>query len=101
MGVGIILVAVAVWAFQVYLWLRYGNWLPLPTGTVLGIYPGTVNSVIVWRGVARIIVWLLEQPFSALALILGVIVTMAGFRVADNRRQRAFMLDDEEKWRDR
>ncbi len=63
--------AIILLAYQAFLWLREGQWTPIPVSSILEIinidYYSTVD--ISWTGTQKIVVWLLDLPLS-----LGIFV---------------------------
>ena len=56
--------------YQAVLWLREGQWTPIPISSVLNKFSIDYNSVvdISWAGIQKILVWILDLPLS-----LGII----------------------------
>ena len=68
LGALIILAAVLVFFYQVYLWLRAGTWAPMPFYLFfhwLGIDLSPVFNM-EWQGVKKIIIFVLELPLSVM-----------------------------------
>ena len=62
-------------AFQVYRWLRTGEWLPLPISVVFQFFDIDVALLYEptdWYGAAKLGQWLVDLPLSLGAPILGV-----------------------------
>jgi len=63
------LIGPAIFAWQCFMWLKYGYWHPVPVTAAfqnLGIpYPTTE-----WAGVQKMIDWVLDLPLSLTALLL-------------------------------
>jgi hypothetical protein len=78
-----------IFAWQCFVWLRYGYWHPVPVAAAfqnLDIsYPRTE-----WAGVRKMIDWVLELPLSLTAWLLwvGVFASVIAFIDAHNRRKR-------------
>lgn len=68
--------AVCILVYQAVLWLKEGEWTPIPISSVLGKldidYYAVVN--IRWAGAQKIVVWLLDLPLSFGTVVLGSLV---------------------------
>jgi hypothetical protein len=73
-----LLAAFPVIAYQVYLWLKFGQWVPIPLVEALELsginYLPVVNTS--WEGVQKIGVWIIRLPLSIVVFVLGC---MAGY----------------------
>lgn len=59
--------------YQVFLWLREGQWTPIPISSVLGKLNIDYYSLvdISWAGAQKILVWLLDLPLSLGIFVFG------------------------------
>ena len=76
-GGAAVIAAVVVWLSQVLAWLEHG-WMPAyPIAdlwfAVFGDFP-----VISWKGVEKIVYWVLDQNAGLAAFLLGVILLLSG-----------------------
>jgi hypothetical protein len=72
---GLILGGVGVFFYQVYLWLKYAMWAPMPVATALasmGFDYYSSISAIRWAGIQKILTWLIDLPLSVCLIVLGV-----------------------------
>lgn len=62
-----------VFAYQVYLWLKLGQWTPMPLWTLLEWAKFDFSSLnnIDWLGVQTIIAWVLNLPLSVSLVAIG------------------------------
>lgn len=73
LGLLIILVALSVFIYQVYLWLRTGTWTPMPFYLLfswLGVDLSPIGNM-EWQGIKKIIIFVLEFPLSVMLILLG------------------------------
>jgi hypothetical protein len=76
LGLLIILVAISVFIYQVYLWLRTGTWTPMPFYLIfnwLGVDLSPIGNM-EWQGIKKIIIFILEFPLSVMLFLLGFTV---------------------------
>ena len=67
------LAGVATLLSQAYLWLRLGEWIPMPLSALfewLGIDYSFVASL-VWTDAQRIMVWIFDSPLSLVLIAFG------------------------------
>jgi hypothetical protein len=63
----------AVFLYQLYLWLKLGQWISMPLSTVfqwLGFDYSSVTDF-AWIGVQKLVVWSLDLPLSAMSIVAG------------------------------
>ena len=67
------LFGVGVFIYQMYLWLRLGQWVPMPLSTVLVWFGFDYSSTthIAWMGVQKLVVWGLDLPLSVMSILTG------------------------------
>ncbi|MBI3774371.1 MAG: hypothetical protein HY273_02250 [Gammaproteobacteria bacterium] len=78
---------------QIYLWLRSGEWIPMPLSALaewMGIeYPNMIHSV--WPSAQKILAWFFDFPLSLTFIVLGV---AAGFLAWYGRVRRGRRLNN-------
>lgn len=76
-GVGVLI-------YQLYLWLKLGEWVSMPLSTLLVWLGFDYSSItnIAWVGVQKLVVWCLDLPLSIAAIMLGFAIGyLVGFLV--------------------
>ena len=66
------LVAIGILGYQGYMWLKHGEWLPLPFYWLFAYNGIDLSSVasLEWGGVKKVLVWILELPLSLMMFLL-------------------------------
>ncbi len=79
--VGVVVVAiicgVGIFAWQIYAWLKFGDWISIPLSTGLEIIGFDLTSIYHppdWFGVMKIIRWFLDWPLSLCLPIIAALV---------------------------
>ena len=72
--------AICLVGYQGFLWLKHGQWTPIPISSILDKlnvdYFSLVN--ISWTGAQKIIIWLLDLPLSrGIVVFCGIIGSLA------------------------
>jgi hypothetical protein len=75
-GIGVVM-------YQVFLWLKAGEWVPISVFKVVApVLPPTFINWIVyptdWRGVNKIINSVFDLPMSAVAIVVGISLSIFG-----------------------
>ena len=67
------LAAICLVAYQVYLWLKEGQWTSIPISSLFGPLGIDYYSVIdiSWAGAQKILIWLLDLPLGVGLIALG------------------------------
>lgn len=76
--------AVCLLGYQAFLWLKEGQWTPIPISSVLGKLNIDYYSLvdISWAGAQKIVVWLLELPLSLGIIVFGGLIgVLVGYLV--------------------
>lgn len=84
-------------AFQAFVWLKTGNWMPLPLSELLQYLPDNIAPIMRpfvrwlssphdWIGVHRLVAWILDLPLSAAAMIIGGIICGTGAVLYDRSK---------------
>ncbi len=62
--------------YQAYYWLRYEEWVSIPLSKVLNIFNIHSDRVLNTdgKGAQDILIWLLQQPFSAVIFITTLLM---------------------------
>lgn len=71
-------------AYQIYLWLKLGQWTPMPLWTLLewADYDFSSLNNIDWLGIQKIIAWVLDLPLSLSMVVIGFVLGgMVGYLV--------------------
>jgi hypothetical protein len=98
-GGWIMLAGASVFGYQCYLWLRDGEWTPMPVFRSLheiGLVTdaglaGLVNAIegTEWRGLQKIVAWVIGEvitlPASAALFFVGLGIVLLGLHYADRR----------------
>jgi hypothetical protein len=68
--------AICLLGYQTFLWLKEGQWTPMPISSIFGILGFDYYSVIdvSWAGVQKILIWLLDLPLSLGLIVFGCVV---------------------------
>jgi hypothetical protein len=68
--------AICLLGYQAFLWLKEGQWTPIPISSVLGKLNIDYYSLvdISWAGAQKIVVWLLDLPLSLGIVVFGGLV---------------------------
>ena len=93
-----ILSAVSIFVYQGYIWFRMGSWLSLPTSKfILPLLPDEILNWLLeptdWVGVAKVIIWLLDIPFSLMLLIVGFLFFVLGENISESWSKVEFKED--------
>lgn len=80
-----ILGAAAIILYQVYHWLKFGQWIEMPFSNILSKVDISISneSQFKWKGVAKIFIWIFKQSSALVMAILGFIITTIGFNTMD------------------
>jgi hypothetical protein len=73
--------AIMLLAYQAYLWLKEGQWTPIPISSVLGKFNIDYYSIIniSWTGAQKIVVWLFDLPLSfGIVVLSGITGALVG-----------------------
>jgi hypothetical protein len=70
------LLPIGILAYQIYLWLKHGEWHPIPVSSALSYLDVNLTSIynMEWQGAKKIILWLLNLPFSFVIFISTVVI---------------------------
>lgn len=60
--------------WQAYEWLKDGYWTPLPVSKMFLYFDWPFPVITQWRGVQKILDWLLDIPLSAAVFVLCIAV---------------------------
>jgi hypothetical protein len=77
---GLVLGGACVFFYQVYLWLKYAMWAPIPISTALasmGFDYYSALSTIRWTGIQKILEWLIDLPLSGSLVMAGLLFSTA------------------------
>lgn len=77
---GLVLGGACVFFYQVYLWLKYAMWAPMPISTALafmGVDYYSSISAIRRAGMQKILEWLIDLPLSASLAVAGLLLSIA------------------------
>lgn len=80
-----------IFLYQLYLWLRLGQWVSFPVSTLIVWLGFDYSSVtdIAWIGVRKLVVWILELPLSIASIVAGFAIGYAvGYLVTSAREFR-------------
>lgn len=68
--------AICILGYQAFLWLKDGQWTPIPISSILGKLNIDYYSLvdISWAGAQTIVVWLLDLPFSVGMVVFGGLI---------------------------
>lgn len=77
-GIGALsfLAGATTFCYQLYLWLKLGEWVPLPISTVF-TWVGIDYSLLTsdqWLGLQKIIVWVLDLPMFLMLPLFGIAI---------------------------
>ena len=86
-GYSIMLGAVIIFLYQVFAWLKLGQWVEIPFSTILSKIGISISDVsqFQWKGVAKIFMWIYRQSSVFVMMILGFVVTIFGSYVRNYR----------------
>lgn len=76
----------AVIGFQIFYWLKTGDWFPLSFVDALdyiGIDASGLKYTSDWRGLARAVLWVLELPLSLTIIGVGFALVFIGGKVSE------------------
>lgn len=76
--------AVCLLGYQAFLWLKEGQWTPIPISSVFGKLNIDYYSFIdiSWAGAQKIVVWLLDLPLSLGIIVFGGLIgVLVGYLV--------------------
>ena len=84
-ALGAILGSIGVWAYQVYGWLRFGEWTPYPLINELpySFISSLENGLAEWQGVAKIVAWFLSINLGVWLLPLWGVCFGVGAAMSD------------------
>jgi hypothetical protein len=70
------LAGVGVFLYQIYLWLKLGQWVSMPLSTMIVWLGFDFSSVtnITWIGIQKLVVWSLDLPLSIVSIIAGLAI---------------------------
>ncbi len=86
-GTAAFLGALTVLGFQVYSWAKSGEWTPIPVSMIAGFllgHPLLGDELSGWKGIARIVQWIMDLPISGVLFAMGVCL-IPGFAIAEDR----------------
>lgn len=72
--------------YQAFLWLREGQWTPIPISSVLGKFNIDYYSLvdISWAGAQKIVVWFLDLPLSlGIVVFGGLFGALVGYLISE------------------
>ena len=80
-----ILCAAAIILYQVYHWLKIGQWIEMPFYNILSKVDISIGneSQFEWKGIAKIFIWISNQSSALVMAILGFIITIIGRNTMD------------------
>ena len=83
LGIGLMTTGFCILIYQIFHWLKFGNWLELPLAYVLYIFPKNFVSWVVepnkWMGLNKIVQWILfEISIPMASFFLGVAIMIYG-----------------------
>jgi len=70
--------------YEVFVWLKHGEWPHLPFSTVLAwlnLDPFTLVASIEWQGIKKILLWCLELPLSVGLMGSGAVLGSAFYAI--------------------
>ena len=76
----------AVVGFQIFYWLKTGDWFPLllvDASDYIGIDASGLKYTSDWRGLARAVLWVLELPLSLTIIGVGLALAFIGGKVRE------------------
>lgn len=65
-----------IWVYQIFHWLRYGNWYAIPATTVIPI--DRFAHLFYWVGIQKIILWFSDLPLAIYCIVFGIWIGGAG-----------------------
>ena len=81
------LAALGCWAYQGYLWLRWGYWAPLSLNAVLHVQDATVTAI-EWHVLVQIMTWVLDLNLGITLMALGMVLRVMRRGGGQEREQR-------------
>ncbi len=71
-----LVVAVAVYIYQGYQWLKTGMWVSVPLYELLGWFGFNYSAAdtIEWLGIRKVLLWILEAPLFWVLTFLGPVI---------------------------
>lgn len=65
--------------YQFYYWLKIGRWFSMPFSVILSkVISLNYLHHLEWKGISKILLWIVKQPSSLLLIICGCIITVIG-----------------------
>jgi len=78
-GFLLILTGVSVFFYQCYFWLKSEIWLEMPLRKILAIDEIPFDNLKTdWKGIQKIVLWLIEQSSALAITIIGYVTTVIG-----------------------
>jgi hypothetical protein len=74
--------------YQTYWWMKEGIWHSLPLSVVWVWGFGSLPSIPNWRGLEKIVFWILSFPISGSLIIVGTLIFFLGVAVDVHRKRR-------------
>ena len=86
----LMLAGISVGIYQIYFWLKFGNWLELPLNYILYITPESFSDWVYfpteWIGISNIVRWVLtHSPISIVVFLLGLTILISGEYIKENK----------------
>ena len=78
------LITPGIWAYQVYHWLRWGEWQSISTADWL-VWTGARTPTFAWDGVQKLSDWLLSAPLSITVFVVVIGILFAFIEWSDRR----------------
>ena len=72
------------WGYQGLQWLKDGVWTPIPTWLALG-WMGFREPSSTWAGVQKIIAYVLDMPFAAVAFMVAIGIMLILVQAMDRK----------------
>jgi hypothetical protein len=88
-GYLIALMGVLILGFQIILWMRNGYWTPFSARQAVSVFAGgdpIPYPALSWRGIEKVVVWLLDAPLSVSLWVDGWIVIVVGLIVIHDHK---------------
>jgi hypothetical protein len=77
----------AIWGYQIFYWLRWGEWLPISIGDSIR-WAGISQPRFAWRGVQQVSDLVMTAPLSVTIFAVSLGVMVAFVEVADRYEKR-------------
>ena len=78
LGAGSFLGGAGVLAYQIIDWLKTGEWFPVPVWKIFELMGSDLSFIpeIEWRGLQKILLWLLDLPLSIALPVSGILLAL-------------------------